>query len=265
MTLAAINMDDLESKKIYAESHSEKIKKSMVKIVHEFLYVGFLLWEVREYRYYEGLGYKDVVEYAEREFCFKRSSTFNFIRLSETYSEPTKYGTPSLHLADKYRGYSQSQLTEMLSLGPSKVNEVTPNMSIREIRNLKRVEALEHEPVFVQEKFDSPVFTQTVQTSGLNERPELNAQLNSQLDLLKDQIEEHDDIIDVYSEEPEGVSYSLYRDACTRISELEESISFIESWRDDFWDVISKIQDDYESMTKKEIRDMLVDFRNGGC
>ena len=61
---------------------TEKIKKAMYDAARQFVYIGFLLWEVQEYGYYGEKGYADVYEYAEAELGFKRSSTKNFIDIN---------------------------------------------------------------------------------------------------------------------------------------------------------------------------------------
>ena len=61
---------------------TEKIKKAMYETAKQFVYIGFLLWEVQEYGYYSEKGYADVYEYAETELGFKRSSTKNFIAIN---------------------------------------------------------------------------------------------------------------------------------------------------------------------------------------
>ena len=58
---------------------TQKIKKAMFDAAREFVYIGFLLWEVKEYEYHREGGYSNVYEYAEAELGFKRSSTKNFI------------------------------------------------------------------------------------------------------------------------------------------------------------------------------------------
>ena len=112
------------------------IREALKSVVGEFIKIGFWLWEIRENHYYKDMGYSDVVEYAEKELNLKRSSTFNFIKVCETYSEKSK-GKPTPRLKKQYLNYSGSQLTEMLSLSPADREEITPDMSVKQIREKK--------------------------------------------------------------------------------------------------------------------------------
>ena len=124
---------------------TEKIKKAMYEAAKQFVYIGFLLWEVKQYHYYEASGYQDVYDYAEKELNFKKSSTKNFIAVAETFSQTTeqKYRReirtlPSMQLRQEYKDFKYSQLVEMLSMSDSKRKQVTPDMTIKQIREIKK-------------------------------------------------------------------------------------------------------------------------------
>ena len=115
-------------------SHTKKIKLSVKKISEEFMYIAFLLWEVREYKYYEG-SYESVTDYAEKEHSIDKSMTSRLIQLTENFSRKTQSGLPSMIVDSKYVNYSQTQLIEMIQIPDQKREEINPNMSHREIRN----------------------------------------------------------------------------------------------------------------------------------
>ena len=132
---------------------TEKIKRAMYDAAKQFVYIGFLLWEVQEYDYYKEKGYKDVYDYAEYELNFKKSSTKNFIAICKEFS---KHDTKQLgdnvsitgrdigmNLADEYKCFNYSQLTEMLSMSPSQRIQVSPVMTIKQIRDIKKQAAAE--------------------------------------------------------------------------------------------------------------------------
>lgn len=124
---------------------TEKIKKAMYDAARQFVYIGFLLWEVKEYHYYVTGGYKDVYDYAAQELGFKRSSTKNFIAVASTFGN-YYYGKfnektaqkPTMSLKPEYKEFNYSQLVEMLSLSETKRQEITPNMTIKQIREKKK-------------------------------------------------------------------------------------------------------------------------------
>ena len=125
---------------------TEKIKKAMYDIAKNFVYIGYLLWEVQEYEYYKEKGYKNVYEYAETELNFKRTTTKNMIAINREFgcakqylrdNIETGYSGPSMHLQQSYEKFQYSQLCEMLSMAPAQRSSVTPNMTVKEIRAMK--------------------------------------------------------------------------------------------------------------------------------
>ena len=123
---------------------TEKIKRAMYDAAKQFVYIGFLLWEVKQYHYCGEKGYSSVYEYAERELGFKKSSTKNFIAVAETFgnryfhSPWTRSVLPTMTLQPEYKDFNYSQLCEMLSMSEKQREKVTPDMTVRQIRELKR-------------------------------------------------------------------------------------------------------------------------------
>ena len=117
-----------------------KIKEAMQEAAKQFVYIGFLLWEVKEYKYYNELNYESVYEYAENELGFKRSSTKNFIAICETFCRRDQHykELPTMFLEDRWSDYQYSQLTEMLAMSPAQRQETKPNMSVRQLRDIKK-------------------------------------------------------------------------------------------------------------------------------
>lgn len=140
---------------------TQKIKRAMEETAKQFVYIGFLLWEVKEYQYYYENGYGSVYEYAEAELGFKRSSTKNFIAICEQFCRKSEYKLPTMFLDERWNDYSYSQLTEMLSMSAAKREQATPSMTVKQIRELKK---LPEDPK--QISTDVPETQATGQTSG---------------------------------------------------------------------------------------------------
>lgn len=156
---------------------TEKIKKAMYDAAKQFVYIGFLLWEVQEYNYYIEGGYQNVYEYAENELNFKRSSTKNFISIAQTfgnkyYGERAQIGgciLPTMNLQPKYEQFNYSQLCEMLAMSPAQREKVSPDMTIKQIRALKKEPEFELEPNYETTPItlpDDPNAENVGQTSG---------------------------------------------------------------------------------------------------
>lgn len=122
---------------VFMDGHTKKIKESLEFVRDKFIYVGFLLWEVRQYEYYKD-NYNSFVEYVDANYDFGKSSAYNFISLCERFSAPTDSNNPSMNINKKYMKYSMSQLTEMLSFDDKQIKWVKPNSTVKEIREVKK-------------------------------------------------------------------------------------------------------------------------------
>lgn len=124
---------------------TQKIKRAMYDAAKQFVYIGFLLWEVQEYGYYKEHGYQNVYEYAEMELNFKRTSTKNFINVATTFGNyyydskiTSNTYLPTMNLKPEYENFNYSQLTEMLAMSPTQRKKVTPDMTVKQIRQMKQ-------------------------------------------------------------------------------------------------------------------------------
>ena len=139
-TAQALTLDHLHG----TNGVTEKIKKAMYESAKQFVYIGFLLKEVKEYKYYEEGGYPDVYAYAEAELNFKRTSTKNFIAIAENFGT-TKYTYKGalrtqqcMTLQPEYEKFNYGQLVELLAMSEKQREKATPDMTVRQLRELKR-------------------------------------------------------------------------------------------------------------------------------
>jgi len=117
----------------------DKIKDRIEKVSNDFFCIGYYLWEINHFKYYLENGYENIYEFSEKELNFKKSSTNNFILLVENFADwDSNY--PKMWIHEKYKAFGYSQLTEMLSLAPTKRELINPNMTIKQIREVKKVE-----------------------------------------------------------------------------------------------------------------------------
>lgn len=156
---------------------TEKIKRAMYDAARQFVYIGFLLWEVQENGYFNEHGYKDVYEYAETELNFKRSSTKNFIAVCKAFSnskteirangQVSILGTDiSMNLQPKYEEFNYSQLCEMLAMSPAQREQVTPDMTVKELREIKKHQEPDLPPNIETIPIEMPEESDAGQTSG---------------------------------------------------------------------------------------------------
>lgn len=144
MTLAAYNKDLSISHLHGSNGVTEKIKKAMYESAKQFVYIGFLLKEVRDYSYYEEGGYENVYEYAEFELGFKKSSTKNFIAIAETFGiqkwdyQGIRRETQTMSLQPAYENFNYSQLVELLAMSDAQRKQAKQYMTVKQLREIKK-------------------------------------------------------------------------------------------------------------------------------
>lgn len=107
----------------------------------DYVAIGYYLRQVLNNELYLEDGYKNIHEFAQAEFGMKKANVNHCIRINMKFS----VGGDSPELDDKYHGFSKSQLQELLYIPEDRRDEVTPDMTVREIRELKE-ERLDVEP-----------------------------------------------------------------------------------------------------------------------
>lgn len=122
---------------------TNKIRGALYDIAHSFVYIGFLLAECESCETYKEWGYSSIHEYAFDQFGFKKSSTYNFINVCKAFSSNSstdkKCSLPfSMNMKDNYKDFNYSQLVEMLSMNDKQRSQVTPDMTVKQIREVKR-------------------------------------------------------------------------------------------------------------------------------
>lgn len=122
-------MEGLTNKLTLAEI-DQRITRSAVEAVIE---IGYYLKQIRDRKLYLEAGCKDVYEYAEKQYGYSRSTTSRNMNRNDRFS----VGGNSPELAEEYRLYSKSQLQEMLSLEGGQLKEVKPDMTVKQIREMK--------------------------------------------------------------------------------------------------------------------------------
>ena len=125
---------------------TQKIKQAMYDVAKQFVYIGFLLWEVQQYGYYREHGHNDVYEYAAFELNLKKTTVKNLIGINKAFGQQNQYGLRTMYLQQEYEKFNYSQLTEMLSMSETQRNKVKPDMTIRQIREIKKEPEFELEP-----------------------------------------------------------------------------------------------------------------------
>lgn len=123
----------MEQLELNLQQAKQEIREEMAKTAQSFIVIGYRLRQILDSGAYIQDGYNDFNEFAKKEFGLSQSGTSRFISINKNYSE-NGFGAV---LREEYRGYSCSQLTEMLSLSEDDRELVTEEMPVAQIREVK--------------------------------------------------------------------------------------------------------------------------------
>lgn len=117
----------LEDAETYIRANLKSAARSVIAI-------GYYLKCVKAKELFAEAGFKDIYEYARERFGFSSSTTSRYMTRNDKFS----INGNSPLLDEKYKDFSKSQLQEMLSLDAEQLETVTPDMTVAQIREMKR-------------------------------------------------------------------------------------------------------------------------------
>lgn len=130
--------DITQGNKWYMSVTYDEAKKIMDANFHQmsmnFIAIGFYLKHVRNNEMYLEDGYKSIWDFAKDRYGLSRSAAKRWMEMNDMYSQDGN----SPVLADQYKNFSKSQLQEMLYLTDEQAAEVTEDMTVKQIRELRR-------------------------------------------------------------------------------------------------------------------------------
>lgn len=98
-----------------------------------FVRIGYLLKQARDTDILYESGYKNLTEFAQAEYGLTKDIVSRYIAINDKYSE----NGYSDQLKDEFKGFGVAKLAEMLTLPESVVEEMRPELTKNEIRELK--------------------------------------------------------------------------------------------------------------------------------
>ncbi len=122
-------------------TYKKQLMQELNNMANGFIRTGYYLKKIRDAEAYQNDGYKNIYEFAEREYGITRTVASRFMSINDKFSE----GGYSLELMEQYKGLGSSRLTEMLTLDVADHEMITNVTRIEDIRELKRFEKQEPE------------------------------------------------------------------------------------------------------------------------
>lgn len=115
--------------------YSKKIKDSVQNIKREYFYIGAMLNELSSRGTFAAGGYKNISEYCEDVFGFKKTFTYDLMNVASCFRDPL--GT-MFSIEPKYKDYDFSKLCVMAGMNSKQLSLCSPNYTVKEIKNIKR-------------------------------------------------------------------------------------------------------------------------------
>ncbi len=128
--------EELHEKTKLCIEYSKEIFKQAGNVVSSYIKIGYYLCKIKSQRLYQWVKtkserYDDIVDFAQKVFGFSKSTTYNVM---DIYMKFTMDGK----LTDSYAKYSYSQLVELLKVDADKRTFFEPEMSVRDMQDLRK-------------------------------------------------------------------------------------------------------------------------------
>ena len=110
------------------------IRANLKFAVRNVIATGYYLKCVRDGELYREAGFESIWDYAEETFGFSASTTSRYMKRNDKFSVDGN----SPILDEKYRDFNKSQLQEMLGFNEEQLEQVTPDMTVQQIREIRK-------------------------------------------------------------------------------------------------------------------------------
>lgn len=130
--------DDKWYENVSYEDSKDLIREKMHTAKASLVSIGFYLKHIKDKELYKEDGYSSIHEFAQSEFGFSDNTTNRYMQLNDQFS----IGGNSPEIEEKYSNYNMSQLFEMLPMKEEDRQDITPDMTVKEIRKAKKQKKL---------------------------------------------------------------------------------------------------------------------------
>ena len=144
-------MEEIVYQKTYKE-YKEELDRELSKTAESFVKIGYLLKVARDTDILLESGYKNMAEFASKEYGLSETYVSRFIRINDRFSE----GGYSDHLMPEYKGFGYAKLAIMLQLPDSINEELTPNYSKADIQAIRDEVAEENKVSDIERMLEKP-------------------------------------------------------------------------------------------------------------
>lgn len=132
----------MEEMQVYSyEQLDREIKRVMMMSANNLVLTGYLIRHMMEEKLWTR-EHASFDEYLERELHMDYTMATRFIKANKKYAD----SKDSTKIDSKYMDYSQSVLIEMLNMPPELEEKVTPDMTVKQVREVKKQKRTKMKP-----------------------------------------------------------------------------------------------------------------------
>lgn len=139
-----------DKKELYEKLYSV-IEENQKKGTKAFISIAVSLFGIYQHQLYKEKNYVNIYDFAFEQFGLSKTNVFNYLNIVKNFGMKDENGEGFKGLKAEYEKFSSSQLISMLKLNEQLREEITPDMSVREINRKRRYWEEEH-PVTTDEK-----------------------------------------------------------------------------------------------------------------
>ncbi|MBD5556413.1 MAG: hypothetical protein HDQ95_14015 [Roseburia sp.] len=121
---------------------THEIKRTLYMSAKDVVRLGYMLNRVKVGRMYADT-YDDFDSYLAEELNIDYTMATRFIRINQKYAKSSE----GMEIAEQYEGYSRGLLIEMLNMTPEQEAKVTPDMTVKRAREIKKQDRADRQEV----------------------------------------------------------------------------------------------------------------------
>ena len=118
------------------DSAKSIIRRDLESMSRKFITIGYYLKLIRDNEMYRQDGFRDIWEFAQDTYGISKSTCSRWMAMNDKFSQ----GGNSPYLKEEYRDFGKSQLQEMLYLTDEQMEQARPDMTAKEIREIRKPE-----------------------------------------------------------------------------------------------------------------------------
>lgn len=119
------------------DSAKSIIRRDLESMSRKFITIGYYLKLIRDNEMYHQDGFRDIWEFAQNTYGISKSTCSRWMAMNDKFSQ----GGNSPYLKEEYQDFGKSQLQEMLYLTDEQMEQARPDMTAKEIREIRKPEA----------------------------------------------------------------------------------------------------------------------------